>query len=108
LQANDKDGKVSYSKIVSVTLKRTIDKLLVYPNPAKSVVQLLFYISNADNKKSTIRIIKADGQLAFTKQFQGVPGSNRQVLNTANLAAGIYILQVVTGENIQSTKFVKY
>lgn len=100
LKQVDFDGKVSYSKAVSITFdKPQGDELFVYPNPAKNEIVL-----NGDFEISAnIRVVDILGKdlTALTKLIQASEKS--KTLDISKLPAGIYLLQTAD----QTVRFTK-
>ncbi len=107
LQTNDKDGKITYSKIISISVKKGSSGITIYPNPAKNVIQLIYTLQNTNAEQTTVRIINIEGKTVLNSQLGNVQGNNRATLNIASLAAGVYYLQVITGKKVQNTSFLK-
>lgn len=107
----DNTGSLNFTQIdcpqISVTqevqdLKAT-DQVSVFPNPAKDEV----YINIEDNglKKSTYVIVDMTGK----KLEQGKINSNNQLINTASLAPGLYLISIRNnkGSVITTKKIIK-
>jgi len=107
LQTNDKDGKVAYSRIISIPVKEGSGSIAIYPNPAKNMIQLTYTLQDADVRQTTVRIINTEGKTVLNSQLGNLQGSNKATVDIATLAAGIYYVQVITGKNIQNSRFVK-
>jgi hypothetical protein len=88
LKLVDKDGNLSYSQIVSVTINNS-STLLLYPNPAKD--------------PSILAVIDTKGKMCATKT---VDATNNK-LNIGGLPKGSYFLRIVSNDNVQSLKFIK-
>ena len=99
LKQVDKDGKYSYSKVVSVGFIKP-GTIKLYPNPAKD--QLNIEGLNTSNI-STIFVLDVAGRTLqkFTTQ------STKYQLNIGALAKGAYIIKVKDGNGTATQKFVK-
>ena len=100
----DKDGKISFSNIISVMMNDAgIITLNVYPNPAKTAI----YISkNGVSEKGTIRIIDGNGRtLKEDKVFFN--GSTPLPVYINSLPKGLYFLKIHTATNIETRRFIK-
>jgi Secretion system C-terminal sorting domain len=99
LQMVDKDGRIEYSIIKRVTLneKQETSSLVLYPNPATSLVN----ISVADGKE--LFIINYLGQTI--KHYNNI--TQQQTLNTQQMPKGIYTVKVVLNNGtIQTEKLI--
>lgn len=80
-------GQVSIKEMESL-------QIALYPNPAKDVVTL----SGVEN--STITIFDVTGKMM--EQLQSV--SPTQTINVANYSEGLYLIQIMNGNNISTKK----
>jgi hypothetical protein len=103
LQMVDKDGKFTYSNIATVQIVN--GKLFViYPNPVKDD---LFITSNASMNNAQIRISDPGGRVVYQQQISNAqPGITK--INVSGFGKGVYYLQLITGSDAQTTKFMKY
>jgi len=98
IEAVDKDGKITYSKTLQITLNIKPETLNVFPNPARSVVNII------GNNIQQINIIDFAGRILIQKNYNN---SNNVQLNIENLSKGIYLLKVVdVKRNIQTKKLI--
>ena len=76
----------------------TENKLSVYPNPAKGIINLA--VTGDANKVTSVEILNVLGKVVYSsKHYQ----SN---INLSNQAAGIYFVRVQFGSSISTTKIV--
>lgn len=102
IKYTDAFGNSSYSNNTQLYVtNKNIDALLVFPNPAKDIVQLQF-----SSKKATlmVNIFDAGGRNVKTVTM---PVSKTISLNVNGLSAGNYLLHVSDGERAATTKLVK-
>ena len=91
LRQEDFDGKISYSKVVSVALK-TVFKVKVYPSIVKNGDVVTVETGNFSDKSTTIDIINMAGQtVKIEKKAAYTEGVQFPV---ANLSAGRYIVRI--------------
>ncbi len=96
LRQVDIDGKSSFSKVVSVRLKKTTD-FTVSPNPFSSYVNI--NIDWKNNETTVMRIFSIAGKQVFTKNINMNKGTNYvQVNELSNLMPGNYIIQFSSNE----------
>jgi hypothetical protein len=74
---------------------KTAGRVYVFPNPARSVIQL----ENLPSGKSPISILRIEGALVLNT----VVSSESNTINISNLRKGLYILKI----NSQALKFIK-
>ncbi|MBI3717471.1 MAG: T9SS type A sorting domain-containing protein [Sphingobacteriales bacterium] len=98
---NTMTGGHSYSPIVSVT-KKMLDKLRLNNNPVAD--KLIFYHQPSLNAQ--YRIINADGKILM----KGNIAANAVIstLNIQSLSNGMYLLQLIYGNEVTTERFIKY
>ncbi|HRH50011.1 MAG TPA: T9SS type A sorting domain-containing protein [Panacibacter sp.] len=98
LKMIDKDGKFRYSKIVVVDFGIKAE-IVVFPNPAKGN----FTISGlSSDQTSEIQLIDIQGKILLKQ----VVNANSLVMDISKYAAGIYFINVITGEKRQVLKII--
>lgn len=75
--------------------KTQIPDYQVFPNPAKNEFYLNVYSTN--NQNCNIQIINLQGQTVMSDHFEMKNGLNKNTINIAHLAKGIYLLQINNG-----------
>lgn len=99
LAQTDKDGKVNYSTVVQVVLRKTEAALVISPNPAVSTIQLGDAAYPANTQYT---IINATGGTVLQGKLQG----NR--INIAALAAGTYLIKLQEpGQSPRYGRFIR-
>jgi hypothetical protein len=101
LKSVDIDGTFSYSKIISIYLKKTNESLLVYPNPAKEDLNVQALCLK--NAKATMQMIDANGKIIWQKEINMLNGKNNFQIDVSKLIAGMYYLKI-KGEDITLEK----
>lgn len=81
------------------------EKLLIYPNPANSLVEMQF--ESTLNGKGRMDIISAQGKVCFTKLIELETGRNRFFLELENLPTGVYICRITYSDMFLIRKFIK-
>ncbi len=77
----------------------------IYPNPAGSILTLEFHsgiVGTAD-----IRIFNGTGRLVYMHRFAVEPGWIREVIDTGEFKAGMYLIRVHNREQVISGKFIR-
>lgn len=100
LKLVDNDGKLEYSRIIVLDIQCGKASVLVYPNPAKDVVNV--NITGADARGTIGSLFNMAGQIVLSKTLQN--GSNQ--LDVSRLAPGVYQLKLVSNIGIQNIKIL--
>jgi hypothetical protein len=107
LKQTDLDGKTSYSPVRAVILNDSkLANISINPNPVVSD-QLTLLLN--ENKLNTldVQVLDAAGrQLSATRFSNTAPGASLQV-PVHNLPAGLYLLRLVAGDDIEVLRFVR-
>jgi Concanavalin A-like lectin/glucanases superfamily/Secretion system C-terminal sorting domain len=98
LKQIDFDGKVEYSKVISIENKGKQTHLKVYPNPTAEGRISLEIPENTEG----VTIFNAIGQIIFQQQ---VKGQNLLPIDVSAWAQGVYFIK--TNDNTEGVKFVK-
>jgi len=99
LKSINNDGSFAYSTIRLVNFVKDII-VNVYPNPVQKLLNIS--VQNNNNKTAQIKLYNSFGQLLFTENFS----VNTQV-DMSKYAAGIYLLNVFDGEQLQTFRIQK-
>lgn len=78
--------------------------LAVYPNPASGGNATVAYNLNSNNKVARMMVMDMTGRVVIATQMDNQKGLHQQVINTQNLAAGTYIINVMTDAGAMQTK----
>ncbi len=105
LKQIDFDGQFEISKLVSAKLSsdNTVD-VKVYPIPAKD--KLNISINAADVTIAKVKLFNVIGAEVASLELNLAKGLNTHSLETSNLAAGNYVVSVVTANDVFSQKIV--
>ncbi|MBU0473370.1 MAG: T9SS type A sorting domain-containing protein [Bacteroidetes bacterium] len=113
LKQIDFDGNYEYSDIVEVKLTENIKEYKLeqnYPNPFNPTTTIKYSIpNNVKNEMSNVKLIVYDilGKEVATLVDEKKNAGNYEVkLNASNLASGIYLYKLQSGEFVQTKKFV--
>jgi trimeric autotransporter adhesin len=99
LRIVDKDGKISYSQVVVITIADVVTSLSVYPNPAKEEATL--FITSDVEQQLNWQLIDNAGRVLLTKQAMVNKGNNSIAIDIRTLPAGTYFIKV-TGKTVQA------
>lgn len=108
LRQLDKDGKATVSSVVIIKgLKPVKLEITIYPNPAKSVLNVL--LSTPVNNNINLMITDLEGKTLINKPAKLVTGDNNILVNISGLASGTYIIKTVCSNGCETgiSKFVK-
>lgn len=95
IQIKDPHGRISYSHIKNLNIPKSINfSFSISPNPVSNV--LMLSIENTNNKNGVINILTTEGKKIMTSYLQ--PLANNVEFNTSHLPAGIYIVEMVCGD----------
>ena len=98
----DNNGTTSDSKIVSVNMADANGAIVLYPNPYTNETNLK--VSAQDHEKITIRIMTVTGVEVYSSNNHY---TNETIVLGGNLPDGVYMLQVVTSDNVSTLRLVK-
>jgi len=107
IKSVDKDGEISYTKVVAVnTSAKGVSLLLVYPNPFGHKVQVK--IESETNASARIRILNMGGAVIRQQDEIVRTGANIFVVkDVSGLPPGIYYLEIIAGDINFTTKIIK-
>lgn len=102
----DKDGTVSYSKIINVYIESTI-KVSIYPNPVNDQLVINIGSRNAQNYK--IQVTDMQGKVVYGV-LKNINSSNTEIkVDTRSWKPQLYILKVINTNNevVETQKIIK-
>ncbi len=105
LQSVDIDGRFSFSQILAIQIDKTDLQLIVYPNPAKDLLQVQTGNGLAGN--ATLIITDAAGRQMYKKDILLQQGSNSIPVNISLFGAGIYYIRLINGSESHIKQFLK-
>jgi uncharacterized repeat protein (TIGR01451 family) len=77
-------------------------KVRVFPNPAEDFVTVNVTAERAGS--AIVQLLTIDGRVLRNKQLSLVAGGGRTTINTADLPAGMYVVQVTGANRVSTTK----
>ena len=101
LSSIDRNGNITFSKTISVQLSINNYQLSIIPNPANNFTTIRF---NQVLDKATLVVYNISGKEVLVQSIN--KGANSYLLNTQNLAKGVYLLKVNTSTNSYQEKLV--
>ena len=107
IKVTEKDGQISYSKVVVVNTKAGNGQIAIYPNP---VTGKSFNLQMNNIAKGTykVSVINAFGQEVMNSTIIHEAGSSSETISTKQLAVGMYTLNVAgNGSSFSAEMIVK-
>jgi pectin methylesterase-like acyl-CoA thioesterase/pectate lyase len=102
LKMMDKDGSFTFSKVLLFTKGMSNQSPLLYPNPARSSINIAHGLLTPG---TILRVMSIDGRQLMTQKIaDGVPQTS---VNVSGLPEGIYLLQLEGQKGMTSVKFIK-
>jgi len=105
LKSVDIDGRFTISHIVSVKLDADEIQLLVFPNPAKEMLNV--QINNRQKGDAVLLVTDATGRQVFKKEIQLSEGNNTIPVYISLFKPGVYIVSLINGSESFTRQFVK-
>jgi hypothetical protein len=102
LQMVSVDGEINYSKIKAVSIDGS-GELRLIPNPVRG--GNLFATFAPVTEPTLVRVINASGQVVQTMQIASF--TEQAQINTTGLKAGVYMLQILSGNEVKTSRFLK-
>ena len=100
----DKNGAFFYSDQVSVSLPTSDLAVSVFPNPAKSELNVSYYLKEASDV--TIRITNVTGKEVYTTSVKGGQLLQNAKVDVSNFPTGVYFLNIKNAGASNVVKFV--
>ena len=76
------------------------EKFVLYPNPAKNRIN----IRSFENGPYTLELINLNGQMLKQKMIY----EKLEVIDISTLKQGIYIIRLISQDNMYSSRFIKF
>ncbi len=103
LKQVDKDGRYTYSKVVTMSISGSAALWQVYPNPAHNSTSLHI---NTNLGKMDVQLVAAAGNVVYRNQLSTTISGQKLDIPLVNLPAGIYFLKVATAKGVQTQKIL--
>jgi N-acetylneuraminic acid mutarotase len=104
LKQVDIDGKFIHSRVIALTIDRSI-LVLFGPNPVHNLANITITIDRVEQVNA--RIISQTGSLVKQERWSLVSGSTSMSMDLSRLAAGIYYLDISSKTISKRIKFVR-
>lgn len=90
--------KGSGNRSAEFQAENMIDKLTIFPNPAKDIINIRLMGGDAGQK---LIVFDSFGQLVYKGQLQDYSGAVQARINTTNFSSGVYFVKVIVeGESV--------
>lgn len=101
----DLDGKYTYSKVLALNLKNTLQNK-IFPNPVKDVATVELNLTAS--AKVNVQVVSRDGKVLINADKGTLNQGTQQVfINTQSLAKGSYIVKVTAGDKTFTQSLIK-
>lgn len=101
LKTVDQDGKIQYSAIVVLDVKKNQSLYTLFPNPARN--QFMIEYAGVPNQYS-LKLLSSTGQIMMQKTVT----SQKEIVNVSTIANGVYYVLITdkTSNNTQTFKII--
>ena len=103
LKQLDKDGKYSYSSIISADNKESL-KFSVYPNPCTDYLRLNYAVTTSETE---LNIINVKGEKVISQKITAGTVLFDRKIDISAIVPGYYIVILKDGKNTSSARFIK-
>jgi hypothetical protein len=102
---NYQGWEISYeTDNVGIDENEAFSQLNIFPNPAKDVLNVDFSLEQ--NQTVNIRLVSVTGEAVYTGELSNISGEIHEVIDVANFAKGIYILNITGNEGSVNKKVI--
>lgn len=98
IKSIDKNGNISYSLVMLVTIENSTSQIIVSPNPISGNVINLFF-SHVQPCKSKLQLINSAGQTVISKNISISDNNMQKIVLRSKPAAGNYELKITSVDN---------
>ena len=89
---------ISYSSSpLGIGNLQTVDNMIIYPNPAHSVLHLTF--NSSERQDIYYRIYSIEGKLLLNDEWKGIQGKQDKTINVGTISSGVYLLELKNKDN---------
>jgi hypothetical protein len=105
IKAVDRNGKFSYSQVVSVNFKSSMSYVLAYPNPSKNH-QFSLQLKSVPTGTYRLQLFSLNGALVFIKTINYVGSSSQLVQLPSAIKPGVYLLRLSSSSNYYNVQLL--
>ncbi len=106
LKQRDIDGRYTYSKIISLSIKKNTTGIILYPNPAISEINLS--VVALRKEKMDYQVFDNAGRIVIQEATQMLAGTNRLFVDINKLPVGVYYIKLSSNSISEKLQFVKH
>jgi len=103
LQIVDHDNNNSFSKIVYIVINNNNLRIKLYPNPAHNYFVISNY-KNVDIRTASVMVKDISGRTILTQRFNN--NTSEQRIDISSLSKGMYLVNIITGDEVQTKKLL--
>ena len=105
-EIND-DGKFVASSVTNSAIKVTANNMLLYPNPAKDVLNV--NLNSSGNSVASLSVMDASGKAVLSKNINSAKGETIIQLDVSHLSSGTYFIRLIAADGSvkAENKFIK-
>ncbi|HSK14336.1 MAG TPA: T9SS type A sorting domain-containing protein, partial [Phnomibacter sp.] len=103
IKAVDKDGSFSWSKVIRINIEEPNEQMTIFENPVGTTLRFRI-AENVIHEPAQAIIVDMQGRV-YSQTTLSAGGY--QAMSTSALSSGIYLLQVKTGNETITRKFLK-
>lgn len=97
LVLTDKDGSISYDKVIDVKLKLAEEDIVLYPNPVSSILNISYPVSKA--QQAEVRITDMSGKVVHSSSHSLAVGKQQLSIDVSALPKGVYLVRINNSVN---------
>ena len=105
LKQRDIDGRYTYSKVISISIKNATG-ITLYPNPA--VAEVYLTVVAPRKEKMDYQFFDNAGRIVMQETTQVLAGTNRFSVDINRLPAGVYYIKLNSNSINKKLQFVKH
>ncbi len=105
IKRTDRSGQIAYSETRLLIFGKKGFDVLIYPNPVKNKLEILLSAEMGTN--IVLTLYDAAGKMLMQQTVKAIGGTQKEQLNMASFANGIYQLKITMGTKEEIMKVVK-
>jgi uncharacterized lipoprotein YddW (UPF0748 family) len=106
LKMVDKNGQFKYSPVRTINKEQSGEMVKVFPTILRQGGALQLQVITPENKRMTYSLFDQVGRELSKGIITNTGASNTWLINTRNLSAGVYVIQISQADKKQSIQFI--
>ncbi len=106
LKMVDKDGPFRYSQVKTINKEKNVEMVKIFPTILRHGEALQLQVITTGNNRLTYALFDHVGRELSKGIISNTGTSNAGLINTRNLSAGIYVIQILQVNKKQSLQFI--